>query len=460
MIVKILSSSSSFNGVSYNTNKTDRATGELMKVSGFGYLQDAQNVQKEDYKNYLKAWSAANTVVKDKQFHATISCKGKEFDKFELTRIADRYLHEMGYANNPYLVVFHNDTDNNHVHIVSSRIGKDMKKINDSFEKRRSIEIINKILQVSPQKEASKHLNNALSYNFSTQNQFKLILEQQGYRIESKEGVLLLRKNDSVQGSINAAEIADRINNVSKNKSRGDQLAQIFQKYRNVHDPTPQVVYQPTKYGEATKPIGYRSDLADFLQAKFGVQLIYHGKGSKTPYGYTVIDHIRKNVFKGGDVFPLKDLLAGKACPRQEAKTILANSYADAGIAQKLFPDREIEVDRLAATTKEDLQVSLTSAAHEFGSMKEGLKEFGLEAYRYQGKIYLLNKESGAFINSSELWSEKEQHIFSLADQPIEHNSTIDMLSGVRLQIADDIDDEQINGRNRKRHKRTRTNTH
>ncbi|WP_158861641.1 hypothetical protein [Lunatibacter salilacus] len=44
MTVKILSSTSTFNGVSYNTNKTQSAKGELMTFKNFGYLQTARKV--------------------------------------------------------------------------------------------------------------------------------------------------------------------------------------------------------------------------------------------------------------------------------------------------------------------------------------------------------------------------------------------------------------------------------
>jgi len=54
MIVKILTSSASFNGVSYNTNKVDRNKGELMKVANFGPLQGLGTLRPQDYINYLK----------------------------------------------------------------------------------------------------------------------------------------------------------------------------------------------------------------------------------------------------------------------------------------------------------------------------------------------------------------------------------------------------------------------
>src|SRR5690606_8640251 len=144
MRAKILSSTSSFNGVTYNTNKTQNEKGELTRLRNFGYLQDTKEVGPNEVKNYLMAHSNRNSLVKDKQFHAMISCKGREFSKEQLTDIAHEWVDKMGYGNNPFLIVFHKDTANNHVHIVSSRIDKEGKKISDSFEKLRAQEAIDR----------------------------------------------------------------------------------------------------------------------------------------------------------------------------------------------------------------------------------------------------------------------------------------------------------------------------
>ncbi|WP_234364424.1 hypothetical protein [Lunatibacter salilacus] len=54
MTVKILSSTSTFNGVSYNTNKTQSAKGELMTFKNFGYLQTAQKVTPDEIEYHVR----------------------------------------------------------------------------------------------------------------------------------------------------------------------------------------------------------------------------------------------------------------------------------------------------------------------------------------------------------------------------------------------------------------------
>ena len=307
MIAKILSSSSSFNGVSYNTNKAQKDLGELMAVKNFGYLQNATAIMPEEYKNYLKAFSATNDRVKDKQFHAVISCEGKEFNKHKLTEIAEKWLAEMGYANNPYLIVYHSDTNNNHVHMVSTRINSDGKKINDSFEKKRAMSALQKIMQTDVKQVANQDIDKALKFNISSLAQYKLILERKGYSITEKGDLLTLRKFDDVQAIIPVDKIMNQVSLSNRSNKRILQLRAIFEKYKAVHNPEIKALHKPTTNKSLKASIGYTSDLAIFLRKEFGLDIVFHSKDGKSPYGYTIIDNANKNVFKGGEIMNLKE---------------------------------------------------------------------------------------------------------------------------------------------------------
>jgi len=64
----------------------------------------------------------------------------------------------MGYGEQPFLIVYHNDTDNNHVHMVSTRIDRTGKTISSSFENNRAIQNLNKILGLD-EKQSVEFIN-------------------------------------------------------------------------------------------------------------------------------------------------------------------------------------------------------------------------------------------------------------------------------------------------------------
>ena len=58
---------------------------------------------------------------------------------FIVYRHGDKYMQKMGYGDQPFIVYRHGDTCNTHVHIVSVCIDDEGRKINDSYEHRRSM---------------------------------------------------------------------------------------------------------------------------------------------------------------------------------------------------------------------------------------------------------------------------------------------------------------------------------
>lgn len=430
MRVKILSSTSSFNGVTYNTNKTQNEKGELTRLRNFGYLQDTKEVGPHEVKNYLMAHSNRNSIVKDKQFHAMISCKGREYSKEQLTDIAHEWVDKMGYGSNPFLIVFHKDTANNHVHIVSSRIDKEGKKINDSFEKLRAQEAINEIMRLNPKHEAGKAVDRLKEFHFSTKAQGMMILESLGFKLREKNEQLELIKYGSVQGTMSFSEINQKIQSYELNKSRAFQLKAILDKYSKVYQTKPIPLFEPTHGGKNQKHSGYRSDLGDFLKDKFGVELKFHGKEGKTPYGYSIIDNSSRIIFNGSEVFPLKSLM------EQEGER---KAY------QSKDKIKELLVDKIGG------KVKLQSALNDFPTVRKGMEFHSLQFENKNGDTYL--KTSQGDVLTKDILSPDQQLALSKyftesgeqsRTQPQEEFDLIPMLN-----IANDVDDEAVHGRRR-----------
>ena len=125
------------------------------------------------------------------------------------------------------------------------------------------------------------------------------MLEKKGYAVSESKEDFVLRKFGNIQSTIPIQKVEGKIKLHSLDKHRIDILKQIFKKYQQVYDSTIHPVYKNTTNKSIKKFDGYRSDLGDFLKQKFGLELIFHGKEGKSPYGYTIIDHAGSNVFNG-----------------------------------------------------------------------------------------------------------------------------------------------------------------
>ena len=441
MVVKILSSSATFSGVRYNTNKVDSGKGELMRVSGFGALNALGVLKPEDYKNHLKAVSALNKRVTNAQFHATISTKGRGHDKYALTQIATEWLNKMGYGDQPYLVIFHKDTANNHVHIVTTRVDKQGKKISSAFEKVRGSQHLNNILGLDENHSAKLDIEKALSYSFSTKAQFMMVLESRGYVLREKDGKLDVMKFGVQQGEVSIALIEQHIRK-QDHSARIKQLKAIFHKYAATYDTTlvPNKIALPGAYAKITK--GFTSEFSARLKDKLGLELIYHASGDKPPYGYTIIDHATKMVVKGGEVMSLAALLdipAGKQYFDEKA------SEADLK-AEKLR--------QLDETNRVYYTALLKATLYNYPDLVQGLQHQGLTIF-HQGDNYTLNDPgTRVSIDISDLLDEGEyRYLVECYNRWAENDSGFQQQPAFvpGISIAQDIDDEAMHGRKRRR---------
>jgi hypothetical protein len=352
----------------------------------------------EDYVRYLELISARNTRTKLTQFHAVLSAKGRSFSKSQLTQMAAHWMKSMGYGEQPYLIVFHKDSPNNHVHIVSTRIDKQGKKINSAYEKIRAVRELNKLIGLDEKLKAKTDLDKALEYNFSTRPQFMRILEQQGYVLQEKSDGLNLVKYGKRLCSVKFALIQEKIKTWKPDLKRNAQLRLVFEKYRHQYSSKllPFTVSLPG--GRTTEVPGkYTSELAIFLKEKFGIELFFHSSEGKPVYGYTILDHSEKQVIKGGEVMPLEILL-------EPVQTLAEH----------------LEMESLRHTETIILEEPTDPADDDFeaGDNDPELKEVSEELPEY-----------------------------------------IHPTANVNVSIADDIDDEAVLGRNRRKKKKARTNS-
>ncbi len=417
MIVKILSSSAAFDGVSYNTDKVGKGKGELMLVRNFGALQGLLNLRPEDYKNYLRMVSATNKAVKKPQFHAAISAEGRTYDKHHLTEIAMQWLGKMGYGDQPYLVVFHKDTSNNHVHIVSTRIDRNGKKINSGFENIRAQATMNAVLGIDEKHNAQSDIEKALSYSFSTKAQFMMILEGQGYKLSEKDGKLIVVKYGKVQGDISLTAVTEKLQIAAGDENRKKQITALLHKYAPQYD---------------------TAGLTCYLGHKHGIVLRFHSKDGKNPYGYTIIDHAGKAVYKGGEIMPLADLYAlntGQLPYTRNTET----------------PYREPVPGPFR---RGYYRAMLKAAMEDYPDIRQGFRETAVSVFLREDRYYLVDKSDKTFILLDQLLDREEygKVMQAFAASGEMHTDSVEQHVYVPLPtLASSVDDEATHGRKRRR---------
>ena len=318
MIVKILgSASSNFHGVQYNDKKVEKGTGELMLMKNFPSFIN-ENSSQEEVKNYLKSISK-NEKVKKPQFHAVISTKFQQHSKEELAKVAEDFMQEMGYGNQPFLVVFHNDTENNHVHIVSTRVNKSTgKKLNDSYEKLKAQKAMMNVKEWMYGKNNEEIINSLLNYKMSSLKQLELLMEKKGFKLvknKNNENALDILKNGVREKTINGNQL---IFSNPKNDNRAKQIKAILNKYKEVYSNKVFKVEErrhlekmlpEEKQKEEWKPkIEFESELQKKLKEVFGIDVVFHHKDELHPFGYTLIDHKTGTIYKGSEILKMNNL--------------------------------------------------------------------------------------------------------------------------------------------------------
>ncbi len=318
MIVKILgSASSNFHGVQYNDKKVEKGTGELMLMKNFPSFID-ENSSQEEVRNYLKSISK-NEKVKKPQFHAVISTKFQQHSKEELTKVAEDFMQEMSYGNQPFIVIFHNDTENNHVHIISTRVDKSTgKKLNDSYEKLKAQKALTDVKERIYGKNNEEIISKLLSYNISSLKQLEILMERNGFKLaknKNDKNALDILKNGVREKTINGNQLV--FSNV-KNDNRAKQIKAILNKYKEVYSNKVfkvedrrylEKLLPEEKQKENWKPkIEFESELQKKLRDVFGIDVIFHHKDELHPFGYTLIDHKTETIYKGSDILKMNDL--------------------------------------------------------------------------------------------------------------------------------------------------------
>ena len=148
--------------------------------------------------------------------HITISlANGEQLDRAKLSSVAEDCASELGFAKNQYIVIAHNDTAHQHIHIVAKRVSFDGKTVKDNHNYRKMAVYCRKMEEkhglqkvLSPKRFLSKDLRhlprtdqrkeklrkdirNCLSQSRSY-SEFEQQLKRLGYQVSKARGIAFI----------------------------------------------------------------------------------------------------------------------------------------------------------------------------------------------------------------------------------------------------------------------------
>ncbi|MBN9299107.1 relaxase [Elizabethkingia anophelis] len=147
MIAKIGKGEHLYGAISYNQQKIDKEKGQVLLLNKIP--ETLNNTYSTHYLHQqFEPYLAANIRTEKPVRH--ISLNPDPADKVsdgQFIKMAQQYMQEMGYGNQPYVVFKHTDIERTHIHIVTVAVGLDGKKIADSYDHPRSMAICRKLEQ-------------------------------------------------------------------------------------------------------------------------------------------------------------------------------------------------------------------------------------------------------------------------------------------------------------------------
>lgn len=336
MVTKITSPHSIKRALNYNEKKVQKGDAECIHAKNFLKDTDKMNFHQK-LKRFDDLIALNDRAKKSNTLHISLNFDPSEkLDKEKLIAIADEYMSKIGFGAQPYLVYQHNDAGHPHIHIVTTNIEEDGKRINtynigrnQSEKARREIERDFELMQAagrnSKQKENLETINvqkvkygksetkraitNVLDvvinqYKYTSLAEFNAILKQYNVIADRGHENGRIYRNNGLRYSVldeNGKKIGVPIKASSiYSKPTLSVLEKKFEENKLRRVPDKQRLKTAIEWAIAKNPQNLAALIKELQKDK--IQVVLRINGSGFPYGITFIDYRTKSIFNGSDV--------------------------------------------------------------------------------------------------------------------------------------------------------------
>ncbi len=330
MVAKISRGNSLFGALAYNHTKVDLELGQVLLSNRiFPNLDgeiDIHSTMQSFNLHLLKNLQTEKPIV-----HISLNPHPDDVLTDEQFRdIAQEYMDKMGYGEQPFVVYKHNDIDRAHIHIVSTNVGADGRKLDHNNDFYRSKQITRELEQRYGLRSAEKksrtekqaftfkkidaskgnvkmQIGNiirplAATYKFQSFGEYRTLLSLYNISVEETKGV---RGGKAYEGLIYYAtnDKGEKISNPFKSslfgKSVGSRaINQKCSKHKQTIKDRQLNKATAKRISEVSSDIKDKQTFQDALKAK-NIDVIFRENDTGRIYGVSFIDHNNHCVFNG-----------------------------------------------------------------------------------------------------------------------------------------------------------------
>jgi hypothetical protein len=371
MVAKIKTGRSITGAINYNEHKVRLGKAELILAQG--YLKDPYNLTFTDKLQRLTDLTNRNERTLVNALHVSLNfAVGENLEKDILQQIADDYMDGLGFGKQPYLVYQHHDAGHPHLHIVTTNIEPDGKRISfhllankASESARKQVELTYNLVKAEDQgkqqnvigkplervdygkSELKRSITNVVNevvkaYKFTSIPELNAVLNQYNItadrgskdsRMYEKNGLVywvldakgnklgVPIKASSIYGkpTLKALEDRFRLNEVLRKPSKEQVKLKVD---KALLTPVSKIAFQK-------------------MLKESGVQVIFRQNDEGRLYGITFVDHQSKTVFNGSDLgksysaaslsnwFKNDETNRGQTNPKKQFNDNKASNYTD-----------------------------------------------------------------------------------------------------------------------------------
>ncbi|HUH19356.1 relaxase/mobilization nuclease domain-containing protein [Albibacterium sp.] len=331
MVAKIISGKN-INGVlNYNEKKVEQGKAELIWQSGFH--KDIQQLNFYDKVQRFNDLTIRNERTKTNAVHISLNfAVGEKIHEAKLIQIANQYLDQIDFGNQPYLVYLHKDAGHPHIHIVTTNIKPTGERISlhnlgrtKSEEARKNIEIKYGLVRADHKElkkqesiiltkvnygkdDTKRAVSNVVrgivdSYKYTSIPELNAVLSK--YNVQADRGhkrSTMYAKNGLLYWALDKKGVKVGVPIKASSIYGSPTLKKLepkFESNRELRKP-----HKEQLKNSIDHVLKAKASSAGFQQAlsSKGIDVVFRRNEQGRLYGVTYIDHNSKTVFNGSDL--------------------------------------------------------------------------------------------------------------------------------------------------------------